>query len=209
VAQLSVMLDRVHDELPAVPEPVALRALADSVKEFCKRSHIWQEDLPAVRTRVGVTNFDLAPDTGTIVVAVKEVRLAGERIPPAPKELSQILTNTLPSAAKPAAWMQVSPNQIQLLNATEAVELLTVRAAITLAQGQTEIELPDDLVDEYAEDLAAGAKGRLVMQRGQPWYAPEAAGDYRRQYYVAVNQAKFRAMTSLGQADLSVQMRSW
>lgn len=209
MAQLSELLDRVHDEFPAVPEPVALRALSDSFKEFCTRTHIWQEELPTIRARADRTQFELSPDTGTMVVALKEVRLDGERVPPVATELPRILVNTLPSAAKPIAWTQIRPDLIDLVNATEEDVQLTAIAALTLTQGYTEYDLPDVLIDEWAEPLAAGAKARIVVQANQPWYAPDAAPEYRRQFYVAVNQAKRRAMSALGEADMQVQMRSW
>lgn len=209
MALLSVMLDRVSDELPSVPEPLALRALSDSFKEFCVRTHIWQEALPTIRARADRTEFELSPDTGAMVVAIKEIRQDGQLIPPVPTELPRILVNTLPSGTRPVAWTQIRPDLIDLVNAPLEDITLTAVAALTLTQGYTDYDIPDVLIDEYAEALAAGAKGRLVVQASQPWYAPDAAPEYRRQFYVAVNQAKRRVMTALGTADMQMQMRSW
>lgn len=209
MATLSTLLDRVHDEFPAVPEPVALRALSDSFKEFATRTHIWQETLPTVRVRADRTEFELYPDDGTMVVGLKEVRLNGERITPMPTDLPRIVTTTLSAAEKPTGFIQIRPDAFQLVNpVTEDVDVVAV-AALTLTQGYTEYDLPDVFLDEWGEQLAAGAKARLVVQANQPWYAPDAAPEYRRQFYVAVNQAKWRAISALGEADMQVQMRSW
>ena len=210
MALLSTLLDRVHDELPAVPEPVALRFLSDSFKEFCTRTHAWQEELPAVRVRAERTQFELSPDTGTMVAAIKEVRLeSGELVPAAPAELSRILTTRPSTSAKPLAWFQTRPDIFEVVNASEEDVRLSVLAALTLVQSYTEYDLPEILLSEWGENIAAGAKGRLLVQPNQPWSAPELAPEFRRQFYVAVNQAKARAMTSLGAAQLQVQMRSW
>lgn len=208
--QLSTVLDRVHDELPGVPEPVALRALSDSTKEFCKRTHIWQQDLSAVRTRAERTEFDLPTDPGVMIVALLEVRLAtGELVPPYAGELTRLLTTPISSSAKPLGFVQRTPSKIEMVNATDTALALTITAALTLVQGQTDVELPQDLLDEYAEALGAGAKMRLVKQKGTPWFAPEDVVMYAGPFYRAVNEAKARLMTSMQEAQMRVQMRSW
>jgi hypothetical protein len=209
MAQLSTILDRVHDELPAVPELVALRALADSAKEFCKRTHYWQDTLPAVRTKIERTTYDLSTDAGVMVVAVKDVRNEdGLRIPPYAGELVHLLVTPLTSGAA-LGWVQRTPTTLELVNAPATVERLTVRAALTLVQGATEAELPDDLLNEYAEPIGAGAKMRLVKMVGLAWSAPEFIPQFAAAFYAGVNDAKRRTMTSLGSAELQVQMRSW
>lgn len=208
--QLSTILDRVHDELPGVPEPVALRALADSTAEFCRRTHAWQVTLPAVRTRADRTTFDLSPDTGTMVVALKEVRDGdGQRIPPYAGELTRLLVTPLSSGSSVLGFVQRTPNTIELVNPTTVAQQISAVAAVTLVQGQTEVDLPQELLDEYAEALGAGAKMRLVKQRGNPWFAPEDFPLYSTPFYRAVNDAKRRVMTSMGEAELRVEMRSW
>jgi hypothetical protein len=210
MAQLSDLLSRVHDEFPAVPELLALRALSDSVAEFCRRTHYWQADLPAVRTRAGRTEFTLYPDTGQLVLAVKEVRLPdGTRVDPFAGELKRLLVTPISSGSVPLGFVQRNPSTIELLNATDDVVSLSVKAALTIIPGTTTVDILDDLVNEYSEALGAGAKMRLVRQASQPWYAPDAAPGYAGPFYMAVNEAKARALTTLGEANLQVQMRSW
>lgn len=210
MALLSTILDRVQDELPTVPEPVVLRALADSVREFCRRTHSWQEELPAVRTREGATEYELFPDDGVMVVALKEVRDPdGQRIPPYAGEFTRLLVRPISTAAKPLGFMQRSPLMIELINPVDSVQRLSVVAALTLAQGQTEVDLPDALLDEYAEALGAGAKMRLVKQRNTSWFAPEDAPMHAAVFYRAVSEAKRRVMTSMGEADLRLELREW
>lgn len=210
MAGLSRFLPRVHDEFPAVPEKVALRALSDSVREFCRRTHSWQESLPSVRTRPDRTEFALSPDTGLIVVALKDVRTStGERIPPYAGELTRLLTQRLPASAQPLGFVQRSWDVIELVNATDTIQQLTVKAALSLADGTTSAEIPDSLAEEYGEALAAGAKLRLVKQANTPWFAPDAAALYAGSYYQAINESKARVLTSMGEADMRVEMRSW
>lgn len=208
MATLSDLLERVHDEFPGAPEGLALRALSDATKEFCTLSHAWQETLPRVSIRAGVTSYVLYPDTGVQIVALKEVRLDERRIPPLTVDIARTRAYT-PDAGTVMGFMQTSPTTIELINAPDSAERLAVKAALTLARGETDYELPDALLDEYGEGIAAGAKMRLVRMAGQPWFAPDAARIYAPVFYGAANSAKVRAMTSMGEADAQIEMRPW
>jgi hypothetical protein len=50
---------------------------------------------------------------------------------------------------------------------------------------------------------------RLVKHAGQPWFAPDAAPLYAREFYRAVNEAKWRAISALGEANMQIEMRGW
>lgn len=208
MATLSTLLGRIHDEFPSVPEGLALRALADSAKEFFTRTHAWQDKLSSVSLRVGSNTYDLSADDGVQIVALKDVRIAGERLVPAAVEQAR-LQSSLPGPGVPSAFVQVSPTSIELNRAPADAARLTVRAALTLALNATAVDIPDTVFDEYGEAIAQGAKMRLVRQASQPWSAPEAGSLYATSYYSAINAAKIRAMSSMGEADMQVQYRSW
>jgi hypothetical protein len=165
VALLSDLLTRVHDEFPSVPEQVALRALSDSVKEFCRRTHVWQEDLPTVRTRAGASEYELSPDDGVVIVALKEVRLkaTGERVPPYATELKRMLVTPI-SAGKTLGYVQRRPTTIELVNAASETTDLTVKAALTLSDGAVDPELPDELTAESAESSTPASPGSPPTQ---------------------------------------------
>lgn len=208
MAQLNTLLDRIHDEIPSVPEALALRALSDSVKEFCVRTHIWQAELPRISLRPGTATYSLYPDTGQQIAALKDVRLDGRKINPVATERVRVRAQS-PRASTPMAYIQVSPDAIELTAAPVDADRLTVVAALTLALGEVTADVPDALIDEYGEALAAGAKMRLVRQASQPWTAPDAVMNYAGPYYTAIATAKSRAMSALGEANMQIEMRSW
>lgn len=208
MAVLSSLLDRVHDELPSVPEALALRALSDATREFCTRTHAWQAPVPRVTLREGRRQYQLYPDIGLQVVALKEVRYNDRRLTAVPVEKLRRAFTT-PQSAEPTAYAQTSATSLELAAPASSEGRLTVLAALTLALNSVESELPDVLVDEWGEAIASGAKSRLVRQASQPWYAPDAAVIYSVPFYTAINEAKLRTMTSLGQAELQIEMRGW
>lgn len=208
MAKLSVLLERVHDEYPAVPEALALRALADATKEFCSRTHYWQDVLPSINVRPGITTYELSLDSGVQLAQLLEVRLDGSRIDPVALESYRLRAMPV-LAGMPVGYVQWQPGAIELINPPTDAQVLTVVAALTLRLGADAVNLPDDLVDEYGEALAAGAKSRLVRQAGQPWFMPDLAPMYAGQFYSAINTAKRRVMTALGQAQMQVELRRW
>ena len=208
MAKVSVLLDRVLDEYPAVPEALALRALSDATKEFCSRTHCWQAALSSIPMRADVVDYELSLDSGTQLVALKEVRLNGTRIYPVATEIPRLRTDPLRSGL-PAGYIQWQPSAIELVNPPAQAGTLDVKAALTLALNATSADVPDDILDEYGEAIASGAKGRLVRQASQPWYSPDAAVGYLGLYYGAVATAKSRVLNALGDAEVQVEMRRW
>jgi hypothetical protein len=208
VTQLSVLLERVHDEIPSVPEFMALRALADSTKEFCARTHIWRVSVPDIDLTVGDVAFAVVAPPGLQVVALKDVRLGRDKIYPIPTAVLIARVHT-PASGTPMAYAEWAPDQIELDRPVKELATLRIVAAVTLALGAADVEVPDSLIDEYGEALAAGAKMRLMRQAGQPWTSPESSTIYGGPYYAAITAAKGRVMTALGEADMRVEMRSW
>ena len=208
MAKLSELLDRVLDEYPAVPSALALRALSDAAKEFCSRTHAWQEPLTSIRVRPGQTTYDIDLDSGTALVAIKEVRLDGRRIDPVATEVFRLRKQEL-RAGLPMGWVQWQPSTIELINPPTGAVELTVVAALTLTRGATGTDVPDSVLDEYGDSIASGAKGRLVRQAGQSWSNPEAVLGYMGPFYADIARAKASARTALGEAQAQVELRRW
>lgn len=215
MAKLSALLDRIHDEFPAVPEALALRALADAFKEFCTRTHAWQARLADVLLVAGQAEYDLADaiyevafSRDTQLVVLKDVRVNGRKVYPVATEAPR-LRHSEPAPGSPTGYIQWQPATIELVVPPSTAGVLSILAALTTKLGRTDMNVPDDILDEYGEAIASGAKARLVRQAGQPWFAPDLAVAYAGPYYSAITTAKGRVMTALGEAQMQVEMRRW
>lgn len=207
MATLDALLTRVVDEIPAAPRALVLRALSDSLREFCVRTHAWQEDLDDIPLVVGQTEYDIAADTGTRIVALLGVWQGDERVPPLMTEYRNITTPA--RAGLPDGYFQSSPDTLELVHAPAATGKLKVRAALTLAMGATTPTVPENLVQDYGEAIAAGAKMRMVRQTSQPWLNPNLVPMYASSYYDAINSAKKSINSALGVAQAQVEFRRW
>lgn len=208
MARLDDLLSRVLDEMPSVPKVLALRALSDSVKEFCDRTHAWQEAIDPVRVRAGRQECEVNPPQGTLVASLLAVRRGSERLTPIYTQHPYRATNA-PQAGRPRAYTQVSPTELLLDRVPLEDEQLTATAALTLVNGNVTATIPDGLFAEYGEAIANGAKMRLARQATQPWAALDLAAMYGSQYYTEVNLAKQRVNSALGAAQLRASAPRW
>lgn len=208
MALLSALLDRVHDELPSVPTGIALRALSDATREFCTRSHYWQELQPPLPLLLDVAIYDVPQPAGKNIVALKDVRFNGLKLDAIPTDNARIQSwRNNPGA--PRAYYQITAAALELTRVPDTLGDLVIIAAVSLALNETATPVPDMLFQTYGEAIASGAKMKLVMQANQDWANPALANVYGAPFYDAVNRAKAEAKFALGEANAQVVMRPW
>jgi hypothetical protein len=67
--------------------------------------------------------------------------------------------------------------------------------------------IPDDVFNDWNEDIAAGALARLKRMSGKPWSDPAGAQDRQRQYQAAIGSANASASRAYGRAPL--RSKAW
>ena len=206
--QLTELLTRVFDDIPSVPQALALRALSDALREFCRRTYAWREPLEDTPIPAGEPLIDLSIGQGTNIIAVPELRLDGAKIDPAaPEEVQQLRRR--PREGDPIGFVHYPTGQLELLPSPKRDHVLSGTIVVAPTLGATNLNMPNHIGNEYGDALAAGAKMRLVKMPAQPWSAPDMMQLYASEFYMAVSEAKLRAATSMGDAPLQVQMRDW
>lgn len=204
MAELRSLLSRVVDEFPGVPEALALRALSDSAREFCTRTFAWREDLDDIPLVLGQVEYDIAPATGVRVASILGVWLDGEKLHPLMTEYRNLVSEA--RGELPDGYFQSGPDTLELVHAPAAAGKLKVRAALTLGVGAL-VSVPETLVQDYGESVAAGAKMRLARQGGQVWFNPNLVPLYAGPYYADINAAKSKINSALGAAQGQVEFR--
>lgn len=207
MAQLNALLYRVVDELPAASESFVLRALSDSAKEFCTRSHLWLAPLAQFNLTPGTPSYAaVVPDLGKQVAAIKDLKVGDRRMRPVDEPSARRSTAY---GTRPAAYSQSEGGAFTLYPTPQEPESVTAIVALTLALDAMDVDMPDAIISEYGEAIAAGAKMRLVRMANQPWSSPDAALPYAAAFYSAINTAKTRALMSMGEAEMKIEMRDW
>jgi hypothetical protein len=200
---LAEFLPYVHDQLPSVPQPVALRALADASRSFFTDTGAWQIDLTPISLKAGRSIYGLDVDSQQDVVTVLALqRIEGGYLRPMPN-LDQVRST---GTGDPSMYF-ASGNTVELgpVPSADKTKALKVRVAVTLKRKGT--ELPDELADEYVKEIAARARMELAMQ---PMYAnPAVVAAANLEYVQGMVRAKRRAFFSYGAYAPQITLTGW
>lgn len=153
-------------DVTGCPQPVVRQALMLAVTDFCRRSKAWQADCSAGTTSDGVSLYTIVPPTGAAVYCIESASLGGR-------------------AMSESAYTSEARGTIKLLHNSNG-QAISVRA--TLEPLPTATTLPDLLL-EYVEGIASGAKYRLMIQPGKPWSSPELAVFHKKLFDDAIGAA--------------------
>lgn len=181
---LSLFHPYVLVEVSGAPDPLVNQAIVLTCRDFCQRTAVWTEWMDAIQPNA-TNRFEF--DVSTSQELVKVVRaLAGTT------ELDVLSYRDVPRD-----WMD--PTSTQLINKlvhlegneflvfplpTESIYLqLAFKPAISATT------VADVLFDSYVEDIAAGAKARLMTMRDMPFTDIGHAAIHRQAYEAGISRA--------------------
>ena len=196
--QLTAFLPYVHDELPVVPQLIAIRAVRDALREFCYRTTLWRQTA-SINLVAGQKTYAATP-SGAEAVAVIAAELPDNR---------KVVFRQDMLGQRSGLTAQLLPTgevQIDFDPAPYAGQTMQVQLALRPAPDGTEA---GDVCGRFIMEIGAKAKQILVSQRNQAWSAPEAAPGYYTTYAVGVSNARREAETGTNSAETQVQLRKW
>jgi hypothetical protein len=115
------------------------------------------------------------------------------------------LSDWTTATGHPRVVVQVSPFTIRLYPVPEhaAAKGLKVRASVRPSESATGI--PDDLGAKFRDELAIGAKARLLLQTGAPWANPEMGALLARMFDEHISAANLTTVRSFGRGRLNTK----
>lgn len=164
-----------HPELmPSVlgcPYPTADAALRAAAREFLQRTRLWREWLDPVTVRAGVREYDLALPIDSMVVQIERCTANGMPLP------------VLSHNAQAGDYTQAEQPEPGVVSRDRATFTLTqampagtkLAAEVSLMPGTKAKGLPNDLFFQHYEDILFGAKHRLMLMPGTPFFNTEIA----------------------------------
>lgn len=166
---IELLLPRVMELAPTCPEPTAIRHLRDAAIEFCRRTRIWRE------------SDTFALDGGCEAIAVEQdcalyeithARFDGRELLPITIDWLDKNDSGWRDRQGPPRWLtQSAPNTVRVVPAPE--EAGTLELEMILTPSHDAERLPDILVETYANVLADGAAGRVLMLPAVEWTNPQ------------------------------------
>lgn len=190
--------------MSAVPLPSVDDALRDAAIEFCERAKVLTatlEDQIAVGPEV-----EIEPDDNTLLIAEpREVWGPGGLL--TPKTIPQLdslfphgwQAVSVDNPARLAFWHAPAKNLLRLV--PYPVGSVALRVKVALKPKRDAEALPDGLLAEHAEIIAAGAMGRLHQQIGT-YAVPEKVGAYLGKFEAAIRDLSEHLDTGWGRPQL-------
>lgn len=165
--------------LPGADLPIVNNSIRKAVREWTKRTTCLRETF-VFPTAAGISDYQLLPTYGQVssIMAVWE-DLASDPLKPVTEDERRPRP-----AARPTNWWEQIPGVIKMYPTPDGVYTITVNAAMTLTQLDT--EMPEELIANFGEDLANGVLALMMSMPGKPWTQSKGAVDLSRAFNSAM-----------------------
>jgi len=196
--------DMLNDVLPDVPgctNELAINALRNAAIELYTKSWIYTQACDPQDTVIGQAEYDL--DTfnqykliGLVSASIDDAAI----VPVGVTSLNRSNLRWQDDTGLPTNYLTYDYTTIRLYPIPDRVSTLNVTVALTPSKTSTGVE--NFIYDLYSEQLAAGAKARLMLIPNKPFTDNNTSREYRAQFAAAITDAKWRGYKSLTNAQL-------
>lgn len=198
--------DMLNDVLPDVPgctNELAINALRNAAIELYTKSWIYTQACDPQQTVIGVADYDLDIFTNYKNIGIVSAQIDDAKlIPIGVTSLNRSNLRWQDDTGTPTNYLAYDYMSVRLYPIPDKVATLHTTVALTPTKTATGIE--DFIYDLYSEQLAAGAKARLMLIPNKPYTDPNTSREYRAQFAAAITDAKWRALKSLTNAQLQM-----
>lgn len=167
-------------------DPQVSQALVLAAREFCDRTLVWQVDADPITTTPGVSEYDFDTSNNQEVIKFVSATLNG-------RDLPVIAEGDLPSN-----WRSNLSNQREcaftldrsiftIVPTPAAAYDMTTKMVVRPSIKAAGVE--DRIFNQYAAQIAFGAKAMLMMANSQPFSNPALAGVNRALFEDAIHRA--------------------
>lgn len=210
---LPLVLPSVH----SCPQPTAELAILQAALDFCKRTDIAQVILAQTNVVAGTQDYPITSPTDLQFARLLGVSWQGNWLTPVmPDDVQSdvAFTNTtigtaVPTQASPQYYFQKTTDaavvSLYPVPDTTLVGGLFIKASYTPTQTAT--TLPDELYNDWANDIAHGAIAILKSISGQPWTGDPAHN--RTMFERGINGAKRQKMFGKLPSGARIQPQSF
>jgi hypothetical protein len=207
-------LPRVLIDAYGCPEIVATQAIRDAVIEFCSRSNFIQRDHDPITVVTGISDYDLEPPAGQLVVKILKCWFKMTELSPiapdfvnSPAFYNSSIPDNAPSISTPLSFTQKDERTFSIYPSSKdtVANGLTLRISLKPTRSSTTCE--DSIFEDYAETIAHGALARLLVSPGKAYMNVAAAGMHGAAFNTGINDARQRASRGHVRSGMQVRMR--
>ena len=208
-------LPRIYIDAPGCPEVLVIQVVRDAAIDFCTRSNFIQRDHDPITALAGVSNYDLDPPIGQLVVKVMKCWYKNYELTPvapdyinAPAFYNATIDDAVPLGAEPSMFTQKDERTFSVypIQTMTTANALTLRVSLKPTRASTSCE--DSLFEDYADVIAHGALSRLLASPGKAYSNPSLVVMHAAQFMAGVNEARQRASRGNVRSSMQVRMRN-
>lgn len=218
----ALLLDDVMPELPGITPELATHHIKRAANDFYSRSTLSRLTLTPLDVVTNTSTYALVhPDVANFSISkVLQVEYEGRLLIPQTLEFlngnpNEWDRNTCDATqyswrtqtGRPRFFLQPSVDTLTLVPVPDHDTLATLTVTIADQPIYSGTGIGDVVFDNYAEDIGAGAKARLMAMPAKPWSNPSSAMMYRNQFESGVAAAHVIATRGFGRATL--RTRAW
>lgn len=214
MATLDDLLPEVLVECDACSRPQAQRAMQATVRHFCRETHYWHMDIPAItllpfnESASGTYLYTLEVPEDTQVLNIIEFIYQGDPLKPVSVAwLDENANQWRGSTGEPRYYLMMSDRTVRFVPHSESVQPIAVTGQVVLMPTRRSEEFSDDLL-EYDQGLINGTLFRLMSMQ-KPWMNMNRAQLCKLQYDEAISVAKLDVMRSFSHGPEMAVKRSW
>lgn len=211
---LDEFLDQLRLDAPECGLPLLRQALRDSARTFCKRTNIWQKEVTR-SLQNGKREYIVPLEENSILIEVIQMSRRIENTNPIKyadrtryKQTQQDLDfthdawrDTVDNNAGFIHWGITPDRKRVFLQQKPGIDYQDgIRYTFTMAPDNTASEVIDILVDEYVEEIAAGAAAKILVMPRQVWTDPALAGLRKSEFNRGVSSCLRKTLSSVKRA---------
>lgn len=176
---------RISHVATGCPTAVISDAIRQAAEDFCERTLLWQNMLPAVTTQADTLRYSFTPPAGADIVAISTLRLDGREV-----FFSQ-------------------PARVSALLCSDPGAGRRLEAEVFLKPSKQAMSIPKFLFDDWQDAIVSGARAKLLDMAGTDWFQPVLAEKYRAEFNRAwTPRGKVESACRAGR-PMRVNLRRW
>jgi hypothetical protein len=213
MAAFSQFYDDVLPEVPGCPVALAEKHIKNACIDFLTRTQIMRKTVSNLDHPGGASPLDLTT-TAFVTSTEKVVSVLGVWFNNEPLDIKSVEQ----MQEEWADWMERTGTPLYavqegtalwLVPSSAAVQTNTIRVRVSYSPNESATSLPDAAFEAYREQIAFGAKGRLLAIPKKPWTDPSIAGEYLRSYSRTIDALSIKAARGGARAPMRVPTRGF
>lgn len=209
----NTLLPEIYLHAKSAAEPVAINAIRNACVEFCRDSLWLVRTFDPVPVIAGTAEYEVDPPSSQYTISqIIDPIYVNDRIvrglPPAQLRRAYGGSwNTRTGTVE--RFVMFDPGVITLVPIPDTSYSSGLTGQYALVPTRTSTTIYDGLLEDYREEIAAGALARLLMEPETGYQNPELAKGMYQMFRRGVSSAKLSAMKSHVGAATMVQMRKF